>query len=87
MPVSSLYLLARAVGYRDRARRVRELATKTPAEASRLADLASSLENKAAATEERAWSVDTIPNTMRMRAQTRGPRLGAPGPGYGLRSY
>jgi hypothetical protein len=85
MPISSLYLLARAVGYRDRARKARELADKTPAEAKRLTDLASSLENKAAATEQRAWSVDTMPSTM--SRQGRPPRLRAAGPGYGLRSY
>jgi transcription elongation GreA/GreB family factor len=81
MPVSSLYLLGRAVGYRERARKVRELASKAPADAERLGDLASSLEDKAAATEERAWSVDTMP------VQRRPLRLRAPDSGYGLRSY
>src|SRR5262249_32639631 len=47
VPISSLYLLGRAVGYRDRARKARELADKTPADAKRLSDLASSLEDKA----------------------------------------
>ncbi|MBV8193275.1 MAG: hypothetical protein JOY64_21160 [Alphaproteobacteria bacterium] len=81
MPVSSLYLLARAVGYRERARKVRKLADERPAEAGRLGDLASSLENKAAATEERAWSVDTMP------AQGRPPIVRAVRSGYGMRRY
>jgi hypothetical protein len=61
MPISSLYLLARAGGYRERARKARELAAQLPVEAQHLTDLASSLEGKATVAEERAWLVDTMP--------------------------
>jgi hypothetical protein len=60
MPISSLYLLGRAVGYRERARKARELASTAPAEAKRLRDLASSLERKASDAEERAWSLNLV---------------------------
>lgn len=65
MPISSLYLLGRAVGYRARARTVRELAAKEPVDAQRLTDLASSLERKANLAEQRAWLVDTVPEESR----------------------
>jgi hypothetical protein len=79
MPISSLYLLGRAVGYRERARKARELASAAPAEAERLTDLASSLERKASDAEERAWLVDAVP------AQSRQPRFALPAADHRVR--
>jgi hypothetical protein len=58
MPVTTFYLLARSIGYRERARAARELAKSSPLDAHRLADLADVLERKAVLAEQRAWSME-----------------------------